>query len=51
MTRNASHNAELLDPSHEAEAGVSLWRRIADEIWPMVAAPPSTESLPSPPYR
>jgi GntR family phosphonate transport system transcriptional regulator len=32
MTRNAAHNAELLDPSREAAAGVSLWRRIADEI-------------------
>jgi GntR family transcriptional regulator, phosphonate transport system regulatory protein len=28
MTRNA----ELLDPSRDAAAGVSLWRRIADEI-------------------
>jgi GntR family phosphonate transport system transcriptional regulator len=32
MTRNAGHTAELLDPSREAPSGVSLWRRIADEI-------------------
>ena len=32
MTRNAARNAELLDASREAPAGVSLWRRIADEI-------------------
>ena len=32
MMRNAGHTAELLDPSREAPSGVSLWRRIADEI-------------------
>ena len=32
MTRTAAHNAELLDRSREGTAGVSLWRRIADEI-------------------
>jgi GntR family transcriptional regulator, phosphonate transport system regulatory protein len=37
MTRNAVHNAELLDPSREGAAGVSLWRRIADEIESSIA--------------
>ena len=32
MTRNAARNAELLDASRKAPAGVSLWRRIADDI-------------------
>ena len=32
MTRNAARNVALLDASRDAPAGVSLWRRIADDI-------------------
>src|SRR5215207_8825452 len=37
MTRHAVHKAEFAEPAREVAAGVSLWRRIADQIEQSIA--------------
>ena len=37
MTRQAAHKAEFQEAARDVTAGVSLWRRIADEIEQSIA--------------